>query len=189
MFKKNELNYEDALRKLEKEGRKGFNAISSALLGAGIGAAAGAAAASTIAGAVGLTSITGLTTAASWIGVTVVAATPVGLVVGSAVGLGAVGAGVAAWWNQRTVNAENARVKAEDIRRKIQHSLCDASSQDDNEMVKRAASILHTAYLQNLISEEHGKKLLLMMKEKKVDSGRGHIFDRSNVSAHRIKHI
>jgi len=49
-----------------------------------VGAGLGAAAAGTLASAVGATSIFGLTTAASWLGVSVVAATPVGWFIGCA---------------------------------------------------------------------------------------------------------
>jgi len=47
-----------------------------------LGTALGFAAASTIAAATGVTSIAGITTAAGWIGLTIVAATPVGWIVG-----------------------------------------------------------------------------------------------------------
>ena len=57
----------------------------------------GAAAAGTLAGAAGVTSIWGLTTAASWIGVTAVSATPVGWVIGSAAVAGAAAYGVSRW--------------------------------------------------------------------------------------------
>lgn len=168
LFNKKELNYEDALVKLEKEGRKGFNAISSALLGGAVGVGAGLAAAGTIAGAAGATSIAGLTTAASWIGVTAVAATPVGWVVGSAAGLGAIGALGAAWWNQRTINAENAKMKIENIHEKINKNLSNSASMEDDEKFKQAINVLRTAHLQNLISEEQGKQLLGWLKENKI---------------------
>lgn len=59
-----------------------------------IGVGLGAAAAGTLAAAAGATSIAGLTTAASWVGLTVVAATPVGWIIGSAAAAGAVAYGV-----------------------------------------------------------------------------------------------
>ena len=59
-----------------------------------VGAGLGVAAASTLAGAAGVTSIWGLTTAASWIGVTAVSATPVGWVIGTAAVAGAAAYGV-----------------------------------------------------------------------------------------------
>ena len=62
-----------------------------------VGAGVGAAAAGTLAGAAGVTSIWGLTTAASWIGVTAVSATPVGWVIGSAAVAGAAAYGVSRW--------------------------------------------------------------------------------------------
>lgn len=54
-----------------------------------VGVGLGAAAAATVAGIVGGTAIPALTTAASWVGITAVAATPVGWVVGAAIGGGA----------------------------------------------------------------------------------------------------
>ena len=59
------------------------------------GAAVGAAAAPMVAGAVGATSIPVITTAASWLGVTVVAATPIGWILGCAAVVGALGFGAA----------------------------------------------------------------------------------------------
>lgn len=59
-----------------------------------VGAGLGAAAAGTVASAAGATSIFGLTTAASWFGVTAVAATPVGWVIGCAAVAGAAAYGV-----------------------------------------------------------------------------------------------
>lgn len=168
LFNKKELNYDDALVKLEKEGRKGFNSIHSALLGAAVGAGAGVAAAGTIAGVAGATSIAGLTTVASWFGVTAVAVTPAGWVVGSAVGLGVAGACLAAWWNQRTINAENAKMKIENIHEKINRNLGNSTANEDDEKFKQAINVLRTAHLQNLISEEQGKQLLGWLKENKI---------------------
>lgn len=59
-----------------------------------VGVGLGAAAAGTLASAAGVTSIWGLTTAASWIGISVVSATPVGWVIGSAAVAGAAAYGV-----------------------------------------------------------------------------------------------
>jgi uncharacterized protein YjeT (DUF2065 family) len=58
------------------------------------GVVLGAAAAGTVASVAGATSIFGLTTAASWIGVSVVAATPAGWVIGCAAVVGAAAYGV-----------------------------------------------------------------------------------------------
>ena len=59
-----------------------------------VGVGLGAVGAATVAGIAGATAIPALTTAASWIGITAVAATPVGWVVGAAIGGGAVAYGV-----------------------------------------------------------------------------------------------
>lgn len=58
------------------------------------GTVLGAAAAGTLASAVGTTSILGLSTAASWLGVSAVAATPVGWIIGCAAAGGAIAYGV-----------------------------------------------------------------------------------------------
>lgn len=60
------------------------------LMGVGLGAAA----AGSFAAAAGATSIAGLTTAASWVGLSVIAATPVGWIVGSALAGGTIAYGV-----------------------------------------------------------------------------------------------
>ena len=59
----------------------------------GVGIGLGAAAAGTIAAMAGATTIPALTTAASWIGITAVAATPVGWIAGAAVAGGAIAYG------------------------------------------------------------------------------------------------
>ncbi len=61
------------------------------------GAVLGAAAAGSIASVAGATSIFGVTSAASWLGVSVVAATPVGWIIGAAVGAGAAAYGISTW--------------------------------------------------------------------------------------------
>ena len=63
-----------------------------------VGAGLGAAAAGTVAAAAGATSIFGVTTVASWLGLTVVAATPVGWILG-----GAAAAGVATFTVSRLI--------------------------------------------------------------------------------------
>ncbi len=63
-----------------------------------VGAGLGAAAAGSVAAAVGATSIFGVTSAAGWLGLTVVAATPVGWVIGAAAT-----AGVAAYTVSRLI--------------------------------------------------------------------------------------
>lgn len=60
----------------------------------GVGIGLGAAAAGTLAAMAGATAIPALTTAASWIGITAVAATPVGWVVGVGIAGGAVAFGM-----------------------------------------------------------------------------------------------
>lgn len=59
-----------------------------------IGAGLGAAAAGALASAAGVTSITGVTTVASWLGISAVAATPVGWIIGAAAAGGAVTYGI-----------------------------------------------------------------------------------------------
>ena len=60
----------------------------------GIGVGLGAAAAGTVAAVAGATAIPALTTAASWVGITAVATTPIGWLAGVAIGGGALAYGV-----------------------------------------------------------------------------------------------
>jgi len=81
------------ISELEKNPRDRFRILGDAgvtLVGIGLGAAA----AGTLATATGATSIFGLTTVASWLGITAVAATPIGWVLGTAALGGAVAYGV-----------------------------------------------------------------------------------------------
>lgn len=78
---------------IEKNPNDKFRILGDAgisLVGVGLGAAA----AGSLAAAAGATSIAGLTTAASWVGLSVVAATPVGWIVGSALAGGTVAYGI-----------------------------------------------------------------------------------------------
>ncbi len=73
-----------------------------------VGVGLGAAGAATIATVAGATTIPALTTAASWIGITAVAATPLGWFVGAAIGGGALSYGVSRLRKRRisTKNSE-----------------------------------------------------------------------------------
>lgn len=84
---------DDLEKKPEDKGRM-LGDIGITVVGAGLGVAA----AGTVAAAVGATSIFGVTSAAAWLGLTVVAATPVGWILGSAAA-----AGVAAYTVSRLI--------------------------------------------------------------------------------------
>jgi hypothetical protein len=78
--KKQLLKMIDSLEKNPQDKIRILGDTGITLVGAGLGAAA----AGTVASAAGATSIFGLTTAASWFGVTLVSATPVGWIIGCA---------------------------------------------------------------------------------------------------------
>jgi len=78
---------------LEKNPRDKIRILGDAGITA-IGAGLGAAAAGTLAAAAGVTSIFGVTTAASWVGGAFVAATPIGWVLGAAAAAGVAAYGV-----------------------------------------------------------------------------------------------
>lgn len=84
---------DDLEKKPEDKGRI-LGDIGITVVGAGLGVAA----AGSVAAAVGATSIFGVTSAASWLGLTVVAATPVGWILG-----GAAAAGVTAYTVSRLI--------------------------------------------------------------------------------------
>lgn len=79
--KKQLLKLIDELEKSPGDKVRILGDVGITIVGAGLGAAA----ATTIAAAAGATSIVGVTTAASWLGLTVVSATPVGWIAGGAV--------------------------------------------------------------------------------------------------------
>jgi hypothetical protein len=80
-------DYEGAIKIIDNSPKDRIGTLGKAGLAA-IGAVAGGAAATTVTTALGVTSIPLLTTAASWVGVTVVAATPIGWVVAMGVATG-----------------------------------------------------------------------------------------------------
>ncbi len=88
--KKQLLKIIDDLEKNPHDKGRILGSAGITVLGTGLGAAAAGA----IATAAGSTSIFGVTTAASWIGVTAVAATPVGWIIGSAAVAGAAAYGI-----------------------------------------------------------------------------------------------
>ncbi len=91
--KKQLLNIIDELARSPHDRVRILGEMGISTLGVGLGAAA----AGTVAGIAGATSISLLTTAASWVGGTAVAATPLGWALGAAVAGGALAFGVSCW--------------------------------------------------------------------------------------------
>jgi hypothetical protein len=133
--------------------------IHAAAVSAGL--AAGAAAAPTIAGAVGATSIPLLTTIGSWVGVSIVAATPLGWFIGLAVAGGAVAAAASALI-QEDAKTEGAiqilRQVSKDRQNLHQRQQSTASLTPEEVQAVRAA--INHAVVSNKLESSQGARIL-----------------------------
>lgn len=126
-----------------------------------MGGVLGGASAGSVAGLTGVTTIGGLTTAASWLGITAVAATPVGWVAGSAV----IGAGAAYGISRLIRGAAYSEAKRKQLVRDIENRITDierkeaASCVTESDKVDFMLSLLEPLR-RNLISPEHVRKLM-----------------------------
>lgn len=167
--KMSKAEYEEMLVTLEKKGRDGFGLLGDGMIAA-LGATGGALSAGAVAGAAGATSIFGLTTAASWIGVTAVAATPVGWIAGCAVAGGVLTYGVSRLIKSGAVQDERRKKLGEDIKKKIEQCEAESDQATENEQFKKVIAILHSAYVNNKISQEDGMSIVKSLREGELNS-------------------
>lgn len=128
------------------------------------------ASAGAIAGAVGATSITGLTTAASFLGITAVAATPVGWIIGAGVAGAALFGGGAWLKGNSAVQTERRRLLKENLQLKLEKLNTEQSSASENDKIKRIAEILRVALLQDRMPQELAGKIFVGLKEGSLSS-------------------
>jgi hypothetical protein len=134
-----------------------------------IGAGLGAAAAGTLASVAGVTSVLGLTTVASWLGVTAVAATPIGWIIGSAAAAGAAAYGVS-----RIIHggglSEGRRLEL------LQKFREEANNMESKERLESITAVDRTQFIlfmrepidKNLISPDKAKKLIKFVEEGRI---------------------
>lgn len=158
-----------ALAQVQKKGKDGLDAASTAILTA-LGAAGGMASAGVIAGAVGATSITGLTTAASLLGVTAVAATPVGWIIGAGVAGAALFGGGAWLKGHGAVQSERRRLLEENLQEKLDKLKQEESSATENDKIKRIAEVMRVALLQDRIPQELAGKIYVGFQNGTISS-------------------
>lgn len=126
-----------------------------------MGGVLGGASAGSVAGLTGVTTIGGLTTAASWLGITAVAATPMGWVAGSAV----VGAGAAYGISRLIRGAAYSEAKRKQLIIDIENRITDIERKEAASCVtERDKADFRDSLLdplrRNLISPEHVRKLM-----------------------------
>lgn len=158
-----------ALAQVQKKGKDGLDAASTAILTA-LGAAGGMASAGAIAGAVGATSITGLTTAASLLGVTAVAATPVGWIIGAGVAGAALFGGGAWLKGSSAVQSERRRLLKENLQEKLDKLKQEEASATENDKIKRIAEVMRIALLQDRIPQELAGKIYVGFQNGTISS-------------------
>lgn len=156
--------YEEALRKIEKNPKDRIGTLGKV----GI-LASGAAGGGAIVAAIGGGSIWGLTTAASWIGVTLVSAAALPVVLaGAGAGL-AIAGGLAYFLNSgskcdliTTQNMQILKKKIEEERNKLKNS-------NDEDKISKLSGIYADLIHLNLITEDVAKELLQNIIDNKID--------------------
>jgi hypothetical protein len=158
----------DAIAELEnnpENKEKAFGDISITLIGGGLGAAS----AGTAAAFAGATAITGLTTGASWLGITLVAATPVGWIAGVAVA----GAGLAYGISRLISGGSHNEGKLNEIKRNLKKQLKDIENKEISDTISNkdlnAFHIFLKEPLENdLISEKQAHRLISGVESGKI---------------------
>lgn len=156
--------YEEALRKIEKNPKDRIGIMGN--VGILVGGAVGGGAAAAI---IGSSAIWGLTTAASWIGVTLVSAAALPVVlVGAGAGL-AIAGGLSYFVNSgskcdlTTVqNIQNLKKKIEEEKNKLQNS-------SDEDKISKLSGIYADLIHLNLITEDIAKELLQNIADNKIN--------------------
>lgn len=132
-------------------------------------AATGAAAAGTIATAAGVTSIAGISTIASWVGVTAVAATPIGWVLGTAAAFGGGAYALTRWYGSRKANSERARQKIAELKAKLATCETGQSAPKPAKINKNVLEVLKEALNLKAITEEQFKQIKEMLDAGQIE--------------------
>jgi len=151
-----------------------------------VSAGLGAAAAGALASVAGATSIYGLTTAASWLGLSVVAATPVGWVIGCAAG-----AGLAAYGVSRLIHDGGL---AEGRKRELLQQYLEAAN--SMEAKERADNITETDKIEfiisireliekNVISPEEAFELIEHVEQGRIPIAQAYLMAQELLNEHR----
>lgn len=163
--KQSRADYEGMLRTLEKKGRDGFGLLGDGMITA-LGVAGGALSAGAIAGAAGATT-TVFTTVASWVGITAVAATPVGWVAGCAAAGGGLAYGISRLVRSGGKHDEKRARLGEAIRQKIAACENEANQITDDEQFKNVIRLLLEAHQEGSLSQQEGTEIVAALRERK----------------------
>jgi hypothetical protein len=134
-----------------------------------VGAGLGAAAAGTVAVAFGATAIPALTTAASWIGVSLVAATPVGWIVGAAAAGGALAYGASRLIRDGGISEG----RQKELLQKYQENLRNIEAKERAGTIKDSDKMLFFVSLReliekNIITPEKAFKLIIQVEQGRI---------------------
>ena len=163
--KKQLLNMIDDLKKNPHDKIRILGDTGIIVIGAGLGAAA----AGTLASVAGVTSVLGLTTVASWLGVTAVAATPVGWIIGSAAAAGAVAYGV----SRIIYGGGLAEGRKLELLQKFREEANNMEAKERSESITSADRtqfilLMREPIDKNVISPENAKKLIKFVEEGRI---------------------
>lgn len=167
--KQSRADYEGMLRTLEKKGRDGFGLLGDGMITA-LGVAGGALSAGAIAGAAGATT-TVFTTVASWVGITAVAATPVGWVAGCAAAGGGLAYGISRMVRSGGKHDEKRAQLGEAIRQKIAACENEANQDTDEEQFKNVIRLLLEAHQEGSLTQKEGTEIVAGLRERKITPG------------------
>lgn len=154
-IKISQKEYREALDKLEKSGRDGFGLLGGTAQIA-LGSAAGIMGSGMLASAAGATTFLGSTTLASILGTATLAATPVGWIIGSAIGGATIFYTVGKFIRSGAANDERRKRMKEDLKEKLASHTLNISHKDDDTQFKAVIDVLKTAEVQKKISKEYG---------------------------------
>jgi len=160
--------YIKALESLRKSGRDKVG-LFGGMISTGIGTTGGIAASGMIASAAGASTFLGSSTLGSLLGGVFVTATPVGWVIGAAVGGAALAYGASRLVRSGSKHDEKRKMYARELHEKIERDTAKvASLRDDSEKLKVFADSLLSLTINNKISQEHGSRLLHSVLTKKT---------------------
>lgn len=171
-IKLSQRDYEKMLDKLEKNGHSSLSEFTNIIHATAtiLAVAGGAACAPTVAALVGATSISGVTSIASFLGVTAVAATPIGWVAGTAVAGGMIVYGLGKLLRSGGAHCARKISLRTDILEKIQKCKSDFSEQSDDRQFREVIRIMKIMNYSQDIDKEDGLLLIGLLASRKISN-------------------
>lgn len=163
-----QAEYEKMLKTLERSGREGLGQYAHHFIGL-LGAVGGAAAAPAIAGLFGVGAAPAVFGGiAQFFGYGLVAALPVGWIIGAGVAGGALAYGVGALIHQGGINTQRRKILKENILEKIKSFRESSFQQSEDEKFKNVIRVLTIAEYQKRFPRENGMYLIAALNTNQI---------------------